>query len=126
MKLRYELVELMPPELEEGVVYVSLIYGTVIHKCVCGCGNRVITPLSPAGWKITFDGETISLYPSIGNWSFPCQSHYWIINSTIRHARKWTKKEIANGQRRDQFALKKWVRKRKQINNTIATGIISL
>jgi hypothetical protein len=28
-----EFVELVPPELEEGVLYVSMLYGSVIHKC---------------------------------------------------------------------------------------------
>lgn len=114
MKLRYELVELMPPVLEEGVVYVSLEYGTVIHKCVCGCGNKVVTPLSPAGWQITFDGESISLDPSIGNWSFPCQSHYWIINSSVRHARKWNKSEITKGRMQDAKAWKRFFKKNQR------------
>jgi len=34
----------------------------------------VVTPLSPTGWSLIFDGETVSLYPSIGNWNFPCRS----------------------------------------------------
>lgn len=112
MRLRYELVELMPPELEEGVVYVSLAYGTVIHKCVCGCGNKVVTPLSPVSWRITFDGESITLHPSIGNWSFPCQSHYWIINSQVEYAEKWKKSEVKRGRLRDANALKQFFGKK--------------
>ena len=69
-------------------------YCTVIHKCICGCANDVITPISPKDWQLSFDGETISLTPSIGNWAFECKSHYWIINSEIHHAKKWAEKEV--------------------------------
>jgi hypothetical protein len=71
-------VESAPDQLEEGVLYVSTTYASAMHLCCCGCGTEVITPLSPARWSITFDGETISLWPSVGNWSQPCRSHYII------------------------------------------------
>jgi hypothetical protein len=102
-KLRHEFVELAPAKLKDGVVYVSVKYATVIHKCCCGCGNKVVTPLSPTDWQLTFNGETISLYPSIGNWAFPCHSHYWIINNRVQWARKWTEEEIAQGRHKDQL-----------------------
>jgi hypothetical protein len=35
---------------------------------------------------LAFDGESISLYPSIGNWNFACQSHYWIRRNEVRWA----------------------------------------
>lgn len=72
-------------------------YCTAIHKCVCGCGNKVVTPISPTGWQLEFDGKSISLCPSIGNWNFDCQSHYWIKKSKIQHAKKWDKYEIQEG-----------------------------
>jgi hypothetical protein len=61
-----------------GVLYVSPGYATVTHLCCCGCGAEVVTPLSPTDWKLTFDGVAISLSPSVGNWSLPCRSHYFI------------------------------------------------
>ncbi|TRZ70008.1 MAG: hypothetical protein D4S02_01155 [Rhodocyclaceae bacterium] len=76
--LTHQFVEYIPKTLEPGVVYVSLPYETAIHLCCCGCGKEVVTPLSKTEWKLAFDGKTISLYPSIGNWQFPCRSHYWI------------------------------------------------
>lgn len=94
--LQYKFIELVPDELEEGIIYISIPYCSAIHKCVCGCGNEVVTPISPEDWKLSFDGRTISLYPSIGNWKFKCQSHYFIINSEIIHARKWNEKKISN------------------------------
>ncbi len=75
--MRHEFVEFIPCELEEGVLYISIPYTTAVHNCCCGCGNRVVTPLTPADWKLSYDGEAVWLSPSIGNWNFPCQSHYW-------------------------------------------------
>ena len=53
-----------------------------------GCGGRVVTPLSPDDWRLTYDGDTVSLWPSIGNWAFACQSHYWIRSDQIVWAPK--------------------------------------
>ena len=83
-------------------MYVSIQYETAIHKCCCGCGNEVVTPFSPTDWKLIFDGVSVSLYPSIGNWNFPCKSHYWITNNNIIWAKKWTKKQINKGRDIDQ------------------------
>lgn len=101
--LQYKFVELMPEPLEEGVLYISMEYCTAIHKCVCGCGNKVVTPLSPTDWKMTFDETSISLSPSIGNWSFPCQSHYWIVNNMIIYASKWNSDRIQEGRVKDNI-----------------------
>lgn len=79
-------------------------YFTAIHKCVCGCNNEVVTPISPTDWQMTFDCETISLSPSIGNWGFECQSHYWIIHNEIKFSRKWSESEIEKGRKEDQKA----------------------
>jgi hypothetical protein len=100
--LQHRFVEFMPETLEEGVLYVSMEYCTAIHNCVCGCGNKVVTPISPTDWQLKFDGKSISLKPSIGNWSFDCQSHYWITNNHIHWAGKWDKAEIEEGRRADQ------------------------
>jgi hypothetical protein len=100
--LQHKFVEFIPEQLEDGILYISLTYCTAIHKCVCGCNNEVVTPFSPTDWKMTFDGETISLYPSIGNWSFECESHYFIRNNKIEFARIWTKDEIDSGLKKDK------------------------
>ena len=100
--LRHEFVEFIPDELEEGVIYVSLPHATAMHLCACGCGHEVITPLSPTDWQLTFDGESISLKPSIGNWSFSCQSHYWLDHGRIHWAPKWSKEKIEAGRARDR------------------------
>ncbi len=81
--LVHKFVDQVPEDLENGVVYVSIPFSTVIHKCCCGCGHEVVTPLSRSGWKLTFDGESISLDPSIGNRALPCRSHYWIERNQV-------------------------------------------
>jgi hypothetical protein len=98
---RHEFVEFIPQSLEEGVLYVSTEFATTAHSCMCGCGTKVVAPLSPTDWKMTFDGESVSLTPSIGNWSFACQSHYWLRNDRVRWARKWTDDEINAGREHD-------------------------
>jgi hypothetical protein len=50
------------------------------------------------------DGKTVSLDPSIGNWSFPCQSHYWIRNNRIKWAPKWSREQIERGRTHDNYA----------------------
>lgn len=102
----HKFVDIIPENLEEGVLYVSIPYETVIHKCCCGCGNEVVTPLSPADWSITFDGETISIDPSIGNWSLKCKSHYWIINNKVVWSSQWSSHEIEQVKKND-FKAKK-------------------
>ena len=102
--LTHEFVEYIPDDLQVGTVYVSVAYATAAHTCCCGCGNKVITPLSPTDWQLTFDGETISLTPSIGNWSFACRSHYWITRNRVRWASRWTDARIAAGRAHDRLA----------------------
>ena len=109
--LAYEFVEFIPDELKERTLYISCTYCTVVHKCCCGCGREVVTPLSPTGWKLIFDGKTVSLYPSIGSWSLPCQSHYFITNNRVVWAPKWTKKQIARGRVREATRKKRYYSK---------------
>lgn len=93
--IKFKFVEFVPPNLENGVLYISIEYRTAVHKCACGCGNKVVTPIIPKGWRLTYDGRSVSLYPSIGNWSFNCRSHYFITNNRIRFVKDWKmKKEI--------------------------------
>ncbi|WP_334127926.1 DUF6527 family protein [Sneathiella sp.] len=77
-------------------------YATVAHKCCCGCGLEVVTPLSPTDWKLTYDGVAVSLHPSVGNWSFPCRSHYWIDKGTVRWAGDWTQEQVNAGRAHDR------------------------
>lgn len=72
-----------PRVLEEGILYISEECELAAHKCCCGCGEDVITPLNPARWRLDRHGRRVSLHPSIGNWKFACRSHYWIRNNRV-------------------------------------------
>ena len=103
MTLEHEFVEYIPEKLEEGRIYISLKYRTVAHKCACGCGNEVFTPLGPTDWRVTFDGVSVSLFPSVGNWSLPCKSHYWIDAGKVKWAARWSQRQIDAGRARDRY-----------------------
>lgn len=92
--MEHKFVEFIPAKPEEGVLYISMEYKTATHLCACGCRQKVITPFSPVDWKLIFDGETVSLSPSIGNWRFPCKSHYFIRSNKVEWAGTWDKEKI--------------------------------
>lgn len=106
--LRHEFVEFIPDDPEEGTLYISMEFGTVTHKCCCGCGREVVTPLSPTDWSLIFDGKTISLDPSIGNWAFECKSHYWIRRSHVKWAPRWSQEQINRERNRDRTSKEKY------------------
>ena len=96
--------EFIPEEIKEGVLYISMEYATASHKCACGCGNEVVTPFSPTDWKLQFNGESVSLAPSIGNWSYPCRAHYLIRSNRVVWANDMSQEAIDAGRRRDMTA----------------------
>src|SRR5437879_9259701 len=102
--IRSEFVEFIPKTLESGILYVSNKYRTATHLCCCGCGNKVVTPLKPGGWRVTTKRDVVTLYPSIGSWSLPCQSHYWIRGNKIVWAPRWSEAQIEAGRASDQLA----------------------
>jgi hypothetical protein len=87
MVLRPLFVKTVPPELEQGVLYISEVYGTAIHLCACGiCKQKTVTPFHNElkGWKYTrTPDDLVTLYPSIGNFQMPCRSHYWITENKV-------------------------------------------
>jgi hypothetical protein len=95
--LTTEFLDSIPVDLDCGVLYISMKYSTAIHKCCCGCKNEVVTPLSPTDWKLIFDGRTVSLEPSIGNWNFPCRSHYFITGNQVRWVPQWSEERVSAG-----------------------------
>jgi hypothetical protein len=100
--LRHEFVEFIPEELEEGVVYVSLPYGTAAHKCCCGCGREVNSPIGPTDYELIDHGDSITLDPSIGNWSFPCRSHYFVRRNKVVWMPAMTQGQIDAGREKDR------------------------
>ena len=90
----HKFVEFIPDVLEPGFLYVSTTYSTAAHLCMCGCGYEVASPISAEQWSFTFDGRSVSLTPSIGNWSFECESHYWLDRGRVDWASKWSRERI--------------------------------
>lgn len=103
-KLSPEFVRAIPQKLEAGVLYVSIDFATAAHLCCCGCGLEVVTPLSRTDWTLLYNGEAASLYPSVGNWSFPCQSHYWVDDGRVVWAGAWSRDQIERGRAFDHMA----------------------
>jgi hypothetical protein len=103
--LRPVFTETFPPTMDAGVLYISIPYRTCGHLCCCGCGHEVVTPLSPAQWSLTYDGESVSLTPSIGNWSLSCRSHYWIRDGRVHWSRRYSAAEIDQNRDRDRRLL---------------------
>lgn len=109
-----QFVETVPEELEPGRLYISIRFRTASHLCACGCGARVVTPIKPAKWAFTYDGETVSLWPSIGHWQLPCKSHYIIRENKVIWARTFREAEIERVQRRDARDLHNYYRLRAE------------
>lgn len=108
--MKHKFVEFIPSDIEEGTLYISIEYDVAKHKCPCGCGSDIVTSLSPAQWRLIYDGETVSLQPSIGNWNHECQSHYFITNSKIRWSTTMSEHEIQKVIEIDQQAIKNHVK----------------
>lgn len=102
--LEHRFVQSIPRKLEAGVLYISMENGTVIHSCCCGCGEEVVTPLTPTDWQLTYDGESMSLTPSIGNWQLACRSHYVINRNRVIEAEPWTQAQVVIALERDRMA----------------------
>lgn len=108
LELKVVFTDCIPIELADGFLYISMEYCIAKHKCPCGCGLTVITPILPKRWHLYYDGETISLSPSIGNYQF-CGSHYFIRKNKIVWAYKSeynTKTELSR--------IKKFIKRKKK------------
>lgn len=111
--IQLQHVEYMPKDLETGILYVSKRFQVVAHLCACGCGEKVVTPLGPTEWSLTEKGDKATLYPSIGNWQFPCRSHYWIRNSKVLWSYQWTDDEIELGRKKEEERRETYYKKMK-------------
>lgn len=72
--------------LEQGKLYVNEKLKIARHLCPCGCGGLVQTPInngSDYSWQYTNHNGKITLRPSIGNFSLPCKSHYFITENRV-------------------------------------------
>lgn len=101
-KFKVEFVNQIPSELEDGVLYVCINCNVIVHRCACGCGEKTVTPIDKNyGWKISYDGQSITLRPSIGNFSIPCKSHYYITDNKV----EWLRQHQRNNSKRGIFEI---------------------
>ncbi|MGH7285640.1 MAG: DUF6527 family protein [Polyangiaceae bacterium] len=104
----------MPRQLEAGVVYVSEEFEVATHLCACGCGNKVTTPLGPTEWSFKENRGKPTLSPSIGNWQWPCRSHYWITAGKVSWTGQWTSDQIESGRRAEEERRREYFESRKR------------
>jgi hypothetical protein len=119
-RLENRFVEHIPGHLEAGILYVSMEYATSAHSCCCGCGEEVIVPFTPTDWKMTFDGESVSLRPSIGNWTLKCRSHYIIDGGKVIEMGSWSGEQIEAERRRDSAAKARFYGKSPKVESAIS------
>ena len=123
LDIAHKFVEAIPDELEELTLYLSVDYATAMHLCCCGCGQEVVTPLTPTDWTLIYNGVSVSLSPSIGNWSFKCRSHYWISRSKVRWASRWSRKRIDAGRTHNHRLKKKYYGESETDSRPIGTSV---
>ena len=98
-----EFVESFPTPMQTGVLYISTTYSTAGHLCPCGCQREVVTKLSPARWRIIFDGE-VSLWPSIAATGLACNSHYFITRGDVDWRQQLTPEQARRAKEADRRA----------------------
>jgi len=115
-----QFVDLIPSTLQEGVLYISQKYGTAAHKCCCGCGTKIVTPLKPTDWTLTVVGDLVTMHPSIGNWNHPCQSHYLIKGNHVVWAGRMSRQQINRGRELNRAAKEAYYTKGNDAKSQLA------
>ncbi|MCU1699153.1 MAG: hypothetical protein JWR34_5216 [Mycobacterium sp.] len=97
-------VESFPTPMKPDILYISRKHSTAGHLCPCGCGREVVTKLSPARWRITFDGE-VSLWPSVAAAGLACNSHYFITRGEVDWRHNLTPAQAEQAREADRRAV---------------------
>lgn len=100
--------------IQDDHLYISLKYNMTSHRCASGCGQLVPLPLSPADWSLSYDGDTVSLSPSIGNGVLACHSHYFIRNSQVVWASDMSATQAQQQQATDMELLRQQMDERAE------------
>lgn len=110
-KVKVEFVDKIPSNLYFGILYVCINCNVIVHKCACGCGEKTVTPIDKKyGWIMKYDGQTITLRPSIGNFNTRCKSHYYITDNRIEWLEEYKQEESKKSwiKQIKQFIKSKW------------------
>ena len=111
-------------DLVAGKLYISILYTTTVHLCASGCGFKVVLPLSPAQYRFEFDGVDVSMSPSVGNWDYPCGSHYWIRRGRVVDAGRWGDERLDAAARNDQEDVEAYyAESSREATESTASGI---
>lgn len=90
LEYKTEFVAVRPEVIDDGILYMLPHYNCAIHKCMCGCGEVVVTPIddtygqTSGFWGWSYNGRNASLAPSVGNFQFTCKSHYYLQSGKVR------------------------------------------
>jgi hypothetical protein len=117
MRYRYELVERIPQQMAEAVVYHTEEFELAGLLCACGCGHRV-TLLVPDSHQVRNEGGYATIRPSIGVFDAPCKSHYFITAGDVimlpafsgTHADQIMREQVARHVARDAKPEPWWYR----------------
>ena len=82
--LRPEFVQSIPTgSRKPGEIVVSCRYNVASFLCPCGCGAAMDIIFRPYRWRMEWDGEHLSICPSISSPRLACKSHYWITRNEV-------------------------------------------
>ena len=95
MKYSYQLVDRIPAQLSEGIVYHSEEFELAALLCACGCGHRV-TLLVPDGHEVWEEAGRATIRPSIGVLDGPCKSHFFVSAGRVEWLPAFTSAQAAN------------------------------
>ncbi|MES0039793.1 DUF6527 family protein [Mesorhizobium sp. M0046] len=117
MSYRYQLVDRIPTDMREDVVYHTEEFELAGLLCACGCGHR-ITLLVPDSHKVWDEGGFATIRPSVGVFDAPCKSHYvisagdvqWLPAFTAAQAARIMHSQIARHVARDVKPVSRWQR----------------
>lgn len=117
MSYRYQLVDRIPTDMREGVVYHTEEFELAGLLCACGCGHR-ITVLVPDSHQVWDEGGFATIRPSVGVFDAPCKSHYvisagdvqWLPAFTGAQAARIMHSQIARHVARDAKPVSRWQR----------------
>lgn len=116
-------VEFIPQIIEADTLYICDEYSIAVHLCCCGCGEKVVTPLSPVDWQYKLGPNGVSLSPSIGNWDYACRSHYVIRENSVIWANSMSETQIKLVKQRDYVDKQAYIAQRNSASKSVYASL---
>ena len=89
---------------------ILLLFLLTVYPVAASSADDAQTSQNRPHWSFELKGGLF--YPSIGNWQFPCKSHYWISGGEIRWAEEWTPEQIEAGREAEDQRRRRYYRER--------------